>query len=266
MVINAPTPLSNQTVGSGTLVFPNDLLSITSNSSSTAVASGSGYSNSSTGFYSQFQFVSANTILPASALSSMGMITGQSFGSGGNVYLPLPSKIHDVQLNLWSDVSFLDYVPSLAGSIAGLVGQSTNTTSGNPFAYMLYKQPLFKEWIFQWILAPNNPDESSTLLKILYSFKTAQLPAYSTTGLALLYPYLVYVRLNPNQFMMDFKPCAIISVEIDFSGSGHSPAFFNDGSPAIVSFTLHLKECQIQVRSDVADRGGTMTDGMITAT
>lgn len=268
-VSNAPTPLSNQTVGSGTIVFPNDLLSIVSSpttitGTTTAVASGSGYSNSSGGYFSQFQFVAANTVLPASATSSGGMVTGTSFGGGGaNIYLPLPSKIQDVQLNLWTDVSFIDYIPSLAGSIAGLAGQALNTTTGNPFAYMLFRQPMFKDWIFQWVLAPNSPKESNDLLKILYAFKTAQLPDYSPTGLALLYPYLVYVRLNPNEFMMDFKPCCIISVEVDHSGSGHGPAFFNDGSPTIVSLTIHLKETQIQTRSDIAARGGSLTSGMI---
>jgi hypothetical protein len=263
---NAPMPLSNQTVGSGTLVFPSDLLSYTSTpsdvtGSSSAVASGDNqYSNSSGGYYSQFQFVSADTILPADRTSSMGMVGSTSFGNGGNIYLPLPQKIQDVQLNLWNDVAFIDYIPSLAGAVVGALGQSLSVTA-NPFMWMLYKQPLFKEWVFQWVLAPNSPDESSALLQILYAFKTAQLPAYQAN--ALLYPYLVYVRLNPNQYMMDFKPCAIISVEIDFTGSGHGPAFFNTGAPTMVSFTVHLKEVQIQVRSDVSGRGGTFSSGMV---
>ena len=269
-ISNAPTPLSNTPIGSGILVFPGDLLSIdssptTTTGTTTAVASGgTPYSNSSGGFYSQFQFSSSsNTVgvgTPVGTGSSNGFPTFPA--SGGGIYLPLPAKINDIELALWQDSSYLDYVPAIAGTALGTAIGATNQAL-NPFMYMLFKQVLFREFVFQYILAPSSPAESQTLLQILYAFKTAALPDYTNNGFTLSYPWAVSVRLNPNQFLFDIKKCVIVSCEIDFSGSGHGPAFFNDGSPTIVSMTIHLKETQILTRSDVAGRGGTLSTSMI---
>ena len=273
MSTNAPTPLSNTPVGSGTLVFPGDLLSYTSTPSSSSISStpaavssgGTPYSNSSGGYYSQFQFSSSdNTVGLGTPFRGTGGSAGfPTFSSGGgNIYLPLPHKINDIELALWSDTSYLDYVPSIAGSALGTAVGGANQAL-NPFMYMLFKQVLFREFVFQWVLAPISSAESSTLLQILYAFKTATLPDYTNAGFTLSYPYTVSVRLNPNQFLFDIKNCVIVSCEIDFSGSGHEPSFFNSGAPTMVSFTIHLKETQILTRSDVADRGGTLSKSMV---
>jgi hypothetical protein len=261
---SAPMPASTQT-----LVFPSDLTSITSSPTQgqgTLAVGGSntvtGSSNSTGGYYSAFTFVPSSAVLGAGAAAPITGGGGATLGLGGttgSIYLPLPLKIHDVELNVWQDASYLDYIPSIMQA-AAQGASSLNQQAINPFLYMLYKQPLFREFTFQWILAPNNAQESQTLYQILSAFKTAALPTFNTGGNFLLnYPYMVRVQLNPNTFMFDILPCVIISVEVDYSGSGHAPSFFKDGAPTIISFTLHLKEAQIFTRNMIINRGGVGT-------
>ena len=83
-VSNAPTPLSNRSPGAGTVVFPADLLNITSTATTStgttaAVASGgTPYSNSSGGYFSQFSFANAATITGV----------GTPFNTSGNPGFP----------------------------------------------------------------------------------------------------------------------------------------------------------------------------------
>lgn len=237
-------------------------------------------SSASQGFYTQIQMVPANTILTgltggiASAVGPTGAANPQT---GSGVYLPLPWKINDIEAHLWNDLSAIDQIPVLnevakiAGSAERLAG---STQSVNPFLYMLYKQPAFREFELAWSFSPNNAKETQTLSYIINYLKTGALPLYNGlagTGVgggtagglpALDYPYLALIRLNPTQYMFDMKPAAITSVNIDYSGSGHGPSFYNDGGPAIVNFTLVVKEVSIQTRQDTAWRSPTLTAGM----
>ncbi len=263
--INAPTPLSNVPISAGAIQFPSDLWAINSTPTnitggSSAVSSGTTtYSNSSGGYYTSL------TVVPANSVFGSGTTTVTT-GTSKTVYLPLPAKMQDQQLALWQDVSYLDYVPSLAATaqLAGRATSSGGDQAVNPFMFQIFKQNLFRQFTLQWVLAPNSPAESSTLLEILYLFKTASLPGTGTVPGLLTYPYLVIPKFNPNAFLFDFKPCSISSCEIDYSGTGHGPAFFNSGAPVICSLTLQLKEVQLQVRSDVSGRGGSLTSSMST--
>jgi len=265
---NAPTPKSNTPIGSGILTFPGDLLSInstptTTTGTTTAVASGgTTYSNSSGGYFSQFQFANAATITGVGTpFNTSGNPGFPTLSGTNNIYLPLPVKINNISLHLWQDAAATDFVPILQS-------QGVSTALGyfqqaiNPWMYMTYKQPLMREFTFQYILAPSSPAESQTLSQILAAFQTAALPNYNNNGITLDYPFLVLCRLNPSAFLFDLKPLCIISVEIDYSGSGHGTSFFNDGSPTIVAFTIHMKETQILTRNDIAARGGKLTSSM----
>ena len=41
----------------------------------------------------------------------------------------------------------------------------------NPFQFMSFKQPNYKEFSFNWTLTPNSPQESETLKKIINQLK-----------------------------------------------------------------------------------------------
>jgi hypothetical protein len=274
---NYPTSPSAQSGGAQNIVvFPRDLFSATGNPSTNGGANntiqpGIVTTEASAGFYTQIQMVPADSILTG--------FTGQLTGSSGvanpqtgkGIYLPLPWKINDVEMHAWNDLSFFDYIPVISEvakvvtGAATAIGRAGGYAQGiNPFLYMLYRHPMFREFTLNWTLAPNNEQETEILSQICTFLKTAALPEYARSGLALGYPYLALLRLNPNKYLFDFKPCAITQVSVNYAGSGTGPSFFRDGGPTIVNLTLQLKEVEIQVRSDIINsgRGGTITQGL----
>jgi hypothetical protein len=266
---NAPIPLSQVQSNSGVSMFPSDLLSLGSGG-----GAGGGSSATPQGqFYVQIEAKPASQIM--TGLVGAGGVTGtpnvQSSGftdPTGGVYLPLPKHINDINISAWQDMSVLDYIPIInewskivrgAGDIFGRLSGSAQTV--NPFLYMLYKGPRFREFTFQWILAPNSSAETTALRNIIGYLKTASYPRYFNNFI-LEYPYLLLIKISPVNFLFRIKPCCIMSVEVDYAGSGENPSFFTGTfAPTIVSLTLHVKEFQIIVRDDIASESA-LTSGM----
>ena len=94
-------------------------------------------------------------------------------------------------------------------------------------------------------------------------FKTAALPEVVAKGM-LDYPYMAAIRMNPSQYLFDFKTCIITAVGVDYTGSRAGPSFFNDNSPTVVNLSVRFKETMILTRSDLtkSNRGGSLTSGM----
>ena len=270
----APVPLSQVQSTPSITVYPADLFTSTNTANPIVTGGGSGatanaqstVTTANSGFYTQIQMIPADKILTGASGVVSGSINSGAANpqNGTGVYLPLPWKINDVEMHAWNDLSFIDQLPVIneIAKAVQLGGRATgNNFTVNPFLYMLYKQPCFREFELAWSFSPNNSQETQTLSQIINYLKTGALPAYKS-ALVLDYPYLALIRLNPNQYMFDFKPCAITSVNIDYTGSGHGPSFYNDGGPTIVNFTLGLKEVEIQVRQDTAWRAPNLTSGM----
>ena len=273
-----PQQLSQATSKGPTItVYPADLFASTNTPDPNVTAGGTGVNatpgavqtDATGGFYTQIQLVPGQDILTGAFGPGVGISSGVANPqTGSSVYLPLPWKINDIEMHLWNDLSFIDQMPVIdeAGKFISGVGRAFGAPGViNPFQYMMYKQPAFRAFEFAWSFSPNNTSETQILSQILNYLKTGALPEYGTGslgGTVLKLPYIALVRINPNKYMFDFKPCAITAVNIDFSGSSQGPAFYNDGGPAIINFTLGLKEVEIQVRSDVAWRGGSLTAGM----
>ena len=133
---------------------------------------------------------------------------------------------------------------------AGL--QMYGTFSGqtvNPFQFMMFKRPAFKEHSLTWTLAPNSQEESNALRDIIKECKRAALPP-SMSGVMIQYPKLAMVSFKPSGYLFKLKPCAIIGVQVDYNGAGQ-PSFFKSGAPTIVNLTLQLKEYQLQSAQDI---------------
>ena len=249
-----PNPTLNQ------YAFPNDLT--TGNSGSGA--KGSGNRN----YYTQINFVSYK----------QGLNNTQAVVPVGGILLPIPKQLNDQTVMVWSPISLTETAAAVAGaaagaaigSVAGPVGgiagalagaftgsqlaggvvQGINTVSPltggtvNPFLYMLFKQPDFKEFQFRWTLAPNTPEETNTLATIIKFFKFHMLPEIS--GLLMYYPSIALVKLFPDdKFTFKLRPCAITNVIVDYTAGG-GPSFFRDtGAPTVVNLTVVMKEIQI---------------------
>jgi hypothetical protein len=183
----------------------------------------------------------------------------------GGFNLPLPSKINEVQTVTWQDASAISQAASLAqngiGTIsngmasnllskasnaAGDLGEFGGAESGlalNPQLYMLFKSPNFKEHMFSWTFTPNNEQESNELRNIINSFKFYSLP--STYGLFYNYPSIAMIQFMPDDyFAFKIKPCALVSVNVDYSGGGR-PSFFKNGAPTVVNLGLAFKEIEL---------------------
>lgn len=74
--------------------------------------------------------------------------------------------------------------------------------------------------------------------------KKAALPSAGMFWGLQKYPKMAMVQFRPNNYLYVIKPCAIISVQVDYTGAG-GPSFFKSGAPTIVNLTLQLKELQL---------------------
>lgn len=179
---------------------------------------------------------------------------GFDLGLGSSVKLPLPRKLNDSQVIMWQEWSGTDLVKSLVGNVSGVLAGALSVAEGpvstymgkqlNPFQFMMYKRPGFKEHTLQWTFTPNNQRESDTLNQIINTCKRSSLPTPSGQ-FVMDYPNIALVSLiTPGDYLFKFKPCAIIAVQVDFTGGGQ-PSFFKNGAPTIVNLTLQLKEIQL---------------------
>lgn len=213
---------------------------------------------------------------------SFAKYTGYSFASGfanlsfgGNIKLPMPRKLNDNEVMIWEEFSgtneivqgaqtLSNFLPGIAGSIARVAGgagsaavsgyQMSSVFTGstiNPFMFMMFKRPAFKEFTLQWSLAPTSQRESDSLDQIIKKCKRAALP--TTSGAFMEYPEIANIKLYAGQandkYLFKFKPCAIVSVQVDYTGAG-MPSFFKSGAPTIVNLTLQLKEIELWSKND----------------
>lgn len=188
---------------------------------------------------------------------------------GDTVTLPFPRKLNDNEIINWEEWSGLNAIQQgiqgasqifpAAGPVASAAsalnaGVSMAGTFSdfplvggkavNPFMFMMFKRPNFKEHTLQWSLAPNTKEESETLKRIINTCKKAALPSGGRLSPLMDYPDLCNVSFTPDNYLYKLKPCAIISVHVDYTGAG-GPSFFNSGAPTIVNLTLQLKEIEL---------------------
>lgn len=215
-------------------------------------------------FYTQIQFVKT---IPFASEGSYGRPVG-------GINLPIPKKLNDNQVLVWEEVSLTAMIAqglltagqfagnggnfsrrlALLGTAASQAGGAASTVAGmagvaiNPFLWMMFKSPAFKEFTLTWTFAPNNEQESNLLASIIRNFKINSLP--SASGAFYEYPDVALIRLFPNDvFTFKFKPCAVQSVQVDYTGGG-VPSFFANGAPTIVNLTLFLKEIELWTKEN----------------
>lgn len=189
----------------------------------------------------------------------------------GSIKLPIPKKLNDVTTLSWGEISATSLgagllgtaaqalggrvvsqaagIISQAGAAAATVGSIAYGITVNPFLFMMFKQPNYKEHTLQWTLAPSNEEESQKLKTIINRLKGSSLPV--NQGLYLQYPLIALVKIWPNDVFgnLIFKPCAVTSVSVDYTAAG--PSFFaGSAAPTIVSLSIGLKEIQFWDRND----------------
>jgi hypothetical protein len=198
-------------------------------------------------FYTELTFMSYNV---RQQLTSSALMLPL-----GGVRLPIPRKINDVQTLVWSAESGLSSATSIASSFApkataiggaiAAVGGAVAGMSLNPLLFMTFQKPNYKEHNLSWSFIPSTEQESNTIVDIVNYLKFNSLPKQSFGGVVYEYPNILAVKLFPDDtFTMRFRPCAVLGVQVDYTGAG-TPSFFKNGAPTVVNLTLQLQEIQL---------------------
>ena len=197
----------------------------------------------------------------------------------GKIVLPLPQRINDTQTYSWGEGSALSVATSLLQNQAymtrnqstanflfnlqnfgGLAAQGAGVVSGlaiNPMMFQQFQRPNFREFQFQWTLAPRTRTESATIATMVTLLKRAASP--DKYGLILTYPLIAMIKFSPNNLTghpssevggVVLKPCIIQAISVDYTPVG--PSFFKgpEGAPVIVGLSLSVKELQLLYRGD----------------
>lgn len=163
---------------------------------------------------------------------------------------------------LWAGKSVLEGLSGLGGNEFLAIIQQESKASLNPNISVLFRAPTFRSHRFEWLLAPNNEEESKIVRKIIKKLKFAALPNFFKDTTAVLdFPLMCRVKLMPwadpadkdmraeykDNYLFDYKYAVIESLNINYSPE--SLAFFNPegGSapaPAFVSITMNLIEIE----------------------
>lgn len=164
----------------------------------------------------------------------------------------------------------------------------TGSTQGivlNPNAELLYDSPELREIGFTYKLVARNKDEAIIIQKIIAEFRSHSLPSWGdknnpttfkweandqkegkhreenqdgSNGDTFIHvPNLCHFlfmkgdEINPR--LIQFKPCALANVSVNYTADG-TYATYLDGAPVAVELGLKFQETKVIFRSDV-DKG-----------
>ena len=119
----------------------------------------------------------------------------------------------------------------------------------NPNMELLFKGVKLRSHNFTFDLAPRNEPEALQVKQIIRTFKKEMAARSSSTsggtGLFISAPSVFKIAYksggNPHPFLPVFKPCALINMEVNYTGSGVY-ATYNDGTPVHLKLTLSFQE------------------------
>ena len=151
--------------------------------------------------------------------------------------------------------ALVEGISSIAAKYTGLTAGNVLSLKGlaeNPFLTMLFKSPAFKSHSFSWRLAPKSPSESNTLLGLITTFKANMLPSFQpgTGGIFLSYPMMVNIKLNPNQYLYNFKPAVITDVNVNYAPMGVPSFFKGTHAPTSIEFSINIMEIEYWMKED----------------
>jgi len=137
-----------------------------------------------------------------------------------------------------------------SGDVNSLVSRATGRII-NPNVEMLFDGVQLRGGFnFIFDLMPRNKDEGDTIKRIIRSFKKQMLPSKTSKangvgGFFVKAPNvyrLEYMRgAKPHPFLNKFKICGLVSMSVDYSGSGQY-ASYHDATPVHMTMNLQFQE------------------------
>lgn len=123
----------------------------------------------------------------------------------------------------------------------------------NPFQTVLFKNPNFKVYNFEWLFTPKNANESTQLNKIINMMRYHMSPEFNSSlgssSVIMKYPDIVEIELMsgdlPNEYLPKFKKCVVKNLAVNYTPSG-VPSFFKDTkAPTAIKMGVQLQEIEI---------------------
>ncbi len=180
----------------------------------------------------------------------------------------------------------LNVLPGVGGNLS--MNDITGSTQGivlNPNAELLYDSPELREIGFTYKLVARNSDEANIIQQIIAEFRSHSLPSWGDQNNPTKFTWdandkkgskhekeeqngdngdtFIHVpnlchflfmkgdEINPR--LIQFKPCALSNVSVNYTADG-TYATYTDGAPVAVELGLKFQETKVIFRSDV-DKG-----------
>lgn len=175
--------------------------------------------------------------LPNQLVDHQGVIFDQTplnpmLGNALNAVTSQVNNTAENQTKTWDDVvgrllggAALGGVGAVASlpiisSVVGVAGYSPNQ-----FLTILLRGPQYKQYSFEWDLAPASSSEALNLATITTYLKNAQAPQYVAGGAFFRFPKIFWLRFVPNPgFLYKFKPAVMTNFAVNYAGGG-APIF-----------------------------------------
>ena len=157
-------------------------------------------------------------------------------------------------------------VDVIGGAIAGQIrksgiGQQAQLQLGvvrNPRLEMLFRSPGLRQLSLTWKFMPSNASESAVVEGLIKKIRAHAHPETSGKGFNFTFPDVFKVdfitRGGGKAKMIPFSHAYATTISVNYGSSG--PAFFGDGSPAEIDFTLGLQETKVLTRKDILNPDG----------
>ena len=149
-------------------------------------------------------------------------------------------------------------------SVEGLLSRSSGQVL-NPNMELLFKGVMLRSFNFSFNFAPREQSEAMAVKKIIRTFKKSMSARNSTgtgAGLFISSPNVFQLEYRTGNgkhpFLNTFKPCALRSMNVDYTGSG-AYATYEDATPVHMKLTLSFQELNPVYYSDydgLTDRDG----------
>ena len=211
--------------------------------------------------------------------AALAAVAGGNMSYAKNVVKNITGNAKAIQTALTSFA--LNSIPGVGGNISfNDVSGSTRGIVINPNAELLYDSPEMREIGMIFRLVPRNPEESLMIQNIVKTFRAASMPSWGATGgeplvagagatqnpeedlinyggednwirVPNLCKFTFMHGDTPHPYLIQFKPCAISRVEVNYTSDG-TFATYSDGSPVAIELSLNFMETKLVFADEVA--------------
>lgn len=138
----------------------------------------------------------------------------------------------------------------------GGIGQQAQLKLGiarNPRLELLFRAPTLRQLSLTWKFMPSNQQESGVVEALIKTIRAHAHPELSKSGYQFSFPDVFKIdfitKSGGKAKMIQFNQAYCTAVSVNYGSSG--PAFFSDGAPAEIDFTISLQEARVITRKDI---------------